>query len=80
MVEGPGVPPIRVCLERNAQCFKGSLQLIEMAAATAEICVSPPIRERKCAFACRGGSGNTSPIKRSRRTRILVTAFSVLIT
>jgi len=27
MVEGPGVQPIRVCLERNAQCFKGSLQL-----------------------------------------------------
>ena len=27
MVEGPGVPPIRVCLERNPQCFKGSVQL-----------------------------------------------------
>ncbi len=27
MVEGPGVQPIRVCLERNAQCFKGSFQL-----------------------------------------------------
>ena len=27
MVEGPGVLPIRVCLERNAQCFKGSVQL-----------------------------------------------------
>lgn len=27
MVEGPHVQPIRVCLERNAQCFKGSLQL-----------------------------------------------------
>ena len=27
MVEGPGVQPIRVCLERNAQCFKGSIQL-----------------------------------------------------
>jgi hypothetical protein len=27
MVEGPNVPPVRVCLERNAQCFKGSLQL-----------------------------------------------------
>ena len=27
MVEGPGVQPIRVCLERNAQCYKGSLQL-----------------------------------------------------
>jgi hypothetical protein len=26
MVEGPGVEPIRVCLERNAQCFKGSVQ------------------------------------------------------
>ena len=26
MVEGPGVQPIRVCLERNAQCFKGSIQ------------------------------------------------------
>jgi hypothetical protein len=29
MIEGPEVPPIRVCLERNAQCFKGSLQLPE---------------------------------------------------
>jgi hypothetical protein len=28
MVEAPGVQPIRVCLERNAQCFKGSLQLM----------------------------------------------------
>ena len=27
MVEGPGVQPIRICLERNAQCFKGSVQL-----------------------------------------------------
>src|SRR6202034_2754497 len=27
MVEGPGVQPIRVCLEQNAQCFKGSIQL-----------------------------------------------------
>jgi hypothetical protein len=27
MVDGPDVPPIRVCLERNAQCFKGSVQL-----------------------------------------------------
>jgi hypothetical protein len=27
MVEGPDVAPIRVCLERNAQCFKGSIQL-----------------------------------------------------
>jgi hypothetical protein len=27
MVEGPGVSPTRVCLERNAQCFKGSIQL-----------------------------------------------------
>src|SRR5437660_5551193 len=27
MVEGPSVQPIRVCLERNAQCFKGSVQL-----------------------------------------------------
>jgi len=27
MVEGPGVPPIRVCLERNAQCFKGAIQI-----------------------------------------------------
>ncbi|HLW86672.1 MAG TPA: hypothetical protein VKR60_15755, partial [Candidatus Sulfotelmatobacter sp.] len=26
MVDGPDVPPIRVCLERNAQCFKGSVQ------------------------------------------------------
>jgi hypothetical protein len=27
IVEGPGVQPIRVCLERNAHCFKGSIQL-----------------------------------------------------
>jgi hypothetical protein len=27
MVEGAGVQPVRVCLERNAQCFKGSIQL-----------------------------------------------------
>jgi hypothetical protein len=27
MVEGPGVQPIRVCLERKAQCYRGSLQL-----------------------------------------------------
>jgi hypothetical protein len=27
MVEGPGLLPTRVCLERNAQCFKGSIQL-----------------------------------------------------
>src|SRR6202040_270872 len=27
MAEGTGVQPIRVCLERNAQCFKGSIQL-----------------------------------------------------
>ncbi|MGH9552724.1 MAG: hypothetical protein ACRD3W_25315, partial [Terriglobales bacterium] len=27
MVEGSDVEPIRVCLERNAQCFKGSIQL-----------------------------------------------------
>jgi hypothetical protein len=26
-VEGPCVQPIRICLERNAQCFKGSIQL-----------------------------------------------------
>jgi hypothetical protein len=27
IVEGPCVQPIRVCLDRNAQCFKGSVQL-----------------------------------------------------
>ena len=27
MVEGPAVEPIRVCLERNAQCYKGSIQV-----------------------------------------------------
>lgn len=27
MVEGPSVQPIRVCLERNPQCFNGSVQL-----------------------------------------------------
>jgi hypothetical protein len=29
MIEGPEVPPTRVCLERNAQYFRGSLQLRE---------------------------------------------------
>jgi hypothetical protein len=27
IVEGPGVQSIRICLERNAQCFKGSIQV-----------------------------------------------------
>jgi hypothetical protein len=27
MVEGPALAPIRVCLDRNAQCFRGSIQL-----------------------------------------------------
>ena len=27
IVEGPDVQPIRVCLERNAQCFKSSIQV-----------------------------------------------------
>jgi hypothetical protein len=27
MVEGPDVQSVRVCLERNAQCFKGSIQV-----------------------------------------------------
>lgn len=27
LVEGPDLAPTRVCLERNAQCFKGSIQL-----------------------------------------------------
>ena len=27
VVEGPGVQPLAICLERNAQCFKGSIQL-----------------------------------------------------
>ena len=27
MIEGPNVPPTRACLERNAQCFKGSIQV-----------------------------------------------------
>ena len=27
MVEGPDVQPLRVCLERNAQCFKGCIQV-----------------------------------------------------
>jgi hypothetical protein len=27
LVEGPDIPPTRVCLERNAQCFKGSIPL-----------------------------------------------------
>ena len=39
MVEGPGVQPIRVCLERNPQCFKGSVQLAGRKKPTA-----PPYR------------------------------------
>src|SRR3954451_12545126 len=27
MIEGPGVPPVRVSLERNAQVYKGSIQV-----------------------------------------------------
>jgi len=27
MVEGPDVQPVRVCMQRNAQCFKGSIQV-----------------------------------------------------
>ena len=27
MVEGPGVAPVRVCLERNAQVYKGAIQV-----------------------------------------------------
>ena len=27
MIEGPGVPPIRVCLEQNAECFRGCIQV-----------------------------------------------------
>ena len=27
MVEGPGVTPVRICLERNAQVYKGSIQV-----------------------------------------------------
>lgn len=27
MIEGPKIPPVRVCLERNAQCFRGSISL-----------------------------------------------------
>lgn len=27
MIEGPGVPPVRVCLERNAQVYKGAVQI-----------------------------------------------------
>ena len=27
MIEGPGLSPVRVCLERNAECYKGALLL-----------------------------------------------------
>jgi hypothetical protein len=27
IVEAPGVPPVRICLERNAECYKGALLL-----------------------------------------------------
>ena len=29
LIEGPGVEPTRVCLERHAQCFRGSIPLSE---------------------------------------------------
>lgn len=29
LIEGPEIAPIRICLERNAQCFRGSIQLSE---------------------------------------------------
>lgn len=29
MIEGPDILPTRVCLDRNAQCYKGSMQLPE---------------------------------------------------
>jgi hypothetical protein len=53
MVEGPGVQPIRVCLERNAQCFKGSVQL---AGAR-----SPCVTLSRCR--------KSSPLPTSRRVR-----------
>lgn len=28
IVEGPGMPPTRVCLDRNAEAFKGSIQIV----------------------------------------------------
>jgi hypothetical protein len=52
----------------------------EIAALTAAICVSPPITEMRWAFACRGGSGKTSPMNRSKRSLMLVVVFSVLFT
>src|SRR5713226_5094670 len=50
----------------------GSLYTSEMAALTDAIWVSPPITETRCAFSCRGGSGRSSPIKRSSGVLLFV--------
>src|SRR5881409_52856 len=57
-----------------------NFSVMDIAALMAEIWVSPPMTEIKCAFACRGGSGRTSPMKRSRLNLILVVVFSVHFT
>jgi hypothetical protein len=37
MVEAPGVPPIRACLGRTAQCYRGSIQLTDRKRAVQHV-------------------------------------------
>jgi putative sterol carrier protein len=82
------IEPLKHCAFRSRHtrigCTPGpstmNLSPSETAALTAATCVSPPITEIRWAFACRGGSGTTSPMKRSKRSLMLVVVFSVLFT
>ena len=82
------IEPLKHCAFRSRQtrigCAPGPSTMnrspSEIAALTAAICVSPPITEMRWALACLGGSGKTSPIKRSSRNLMLVVVFSVLLT
>jgi len=71
MVEGPDVEPIRVCLERNAQCFKGSIQPAgrKKPPSENEAAMAPLIRRNGTIYfprgdrgVLRGGSGGASPL------------------
>ena len=67
------INPLKQCAFRSRHTGIGptpgpstmNLSPKEIAALTAAICVSPPIAKMRWAFACRGGSGKTSPMKRS---------------
>jgi hypothetical protein len=52
----------------------------EIAALTAATVRVTANHGNEMGFACRGGSGKTSPIKRSSRSLMLVVVFSVLFT